>query len=96
MEGDRKAFSEETSTKLAKQRSVINALQKEKESLLTDLRVAMSESNRRKDVEVSGQMNNLLDDYGNFDALLKKEKAHLDEVNKQITKVVGLFLMIFA
>ncbi|KAF5286951.1 hypothetical protein FQR65_LT12410 [Abscondita terminalis] len=87
MEGDRKAFSDETNTKLAKQRKVILALKKEQHELLTDLKVATSLSNKRKDLRASAEVNQMLDEHENYTALIDKEKSHLNEVNKQIQRL---------
>ncbi|KAK4878234.1 hypothetical protein RN001_010740 [Aquatica leii] len=87
MEGDRKAFSEETNTKLAKQRRVISALKKEQNELLTNLKVATSEANKRKDRKASANVNHMLDDHENYTSMINKEKSRLNEVNKQIQKL---------
>lgn len=87
MESDRKAFAEETSIKVAKQRQVINTLKKEQLELLTDLRVTLCNSNKRKDLKLTSEFNELLDNNETYDSTIFKEKTHLEEINKQILKV---------
>lgn len=87
MESDRKAFSEDTNIKLAKQKNLIEALKSDKENLLIDLKITTSKYNKRKDEEVKSHLNALLDDHDNYEATIKEQKVHLHEINKQIKKV---------
>ncbi|XP_031330511.1 coiled-coil domain-containing protein 63 [Photinus pyralis] len=87
MECDRKAFSEETNTKLAKQRKVIAALKKEQAELLTDLKAAASDSNKRKDRKMTAKVNRLLDEHENYTRLIAREKSRLQDVSREIRKL---------
>ncbi|KAF5287633.1 hypothetical protein FQA39_LY15836 [Lamprigera yunnana] len=87
MEGDRRAFSEETQTKLGKQRRMISVLRKEQSEMITDLKVATSDANKRRDQRATVQLNRMLDEHETYSDLIKKEKTNLNEVNQEIQKL---------
>lgn len=87
MEGDRLAFSEETGSKLAKQRRVIDTLRREQQNLENDLNVATSEGMKRRDDQMMARLQELLREHDLFIFDYKREKTHLNEVEYQIKKV---------
>lgn len=87
MEGDRNAFAEETNVKLSKQRSLIAALKRDKQNLVTELRLAASASNKRKDAKMTVECDKLIERHDSHDQAIKKETLHLEEIEEQIRKV---------
>ncbi|XP_018326618.1 coiled-coil domain-containing protein 63 [Agrilus planipennis] len=87
MEGDKTAFSEEAHVKLAKQRKVIKTLEKEQQNLLINLKVANSKIHKRKDLELTQKLNNLLKQHQKLSQEIFSEKSRLNEINSQIKKI---------
>lgn len=103
MEGDRTAFSEETGSKLSKQRNVIKTLKREQNSLLKDLRVATSEGMKRRDTQMMDRLQELIEQHDQYAEHVKTEKTNLNEIEFQIRKVYvckglrkfGIFILKF-
>lgn len=87
MEGDRKALFEETTNKLTKQRKIIDRLRKERDDLMTDIKVATCHNQKKKDTKATVQLEALLQRYGDVTAEYDKQKIRLDELDQQIKKV---------
>lgn len=87
MEGDRNAYTEESGIKLAKQRRVINTLTKEKNGLMNDYKIAIRDTNKRKDETNVAKINFLLDGEEDVIDKIKLIKAQIREMDYQINKV---------
>lgn len=91
MEGDRNAFAEEATVKLARQRKVISALRKEHEILLADYKIASSQANKQKDLQATKELDQKLLEYDRNIDKINKKQAELKELNLQIKKVLNVF-----
>lgn len=87
MEDDRLAFSDETKTKLEKQRKIIHQLRQEKEKLCEDINVATCKSQKRKDKKLSKQISKLLDLHEDNRERIRAGKEDIAEMEVQIKKV---------
>lgn len=83
MEGDRAAYIEEMTVKLAKQRRVIESLRKEHETLLAQHRAASRSKNGRKEKKIE----KLMKEHESYCEKLAEEKANLKETEHQIRKI---------
>ncbi|RZC40821.1 hypothetical protein BDFB_010269 [Asbolus verrucosus] len=86
MEGDRKAFLDEITNKLKKQRKIILGLKRERDELMADIKVATCDGQKRKDSDVSTKLQRLLQRHEEVVAELRKEKARSDEIGQQVKK----------
>ncbi|XP_015836480.1 outer dynein arm-docking complex subunit 1 [Tribolium castaneum] len=86
MEGDRKAFLDEVSNKLKKQRKIITRLRKERDDLMADIKVATCDGQKRKDSKISAKLELLLQKHEEIVAQVQKEKFRLEELEQQIRK----------
>ncbi|KAL3266459.1 hypothetical protein HHI36_010631 [Cryptolaemus montrouzieri] len=84
---DRATMEESGGSKLAKQRKVIDIYQRELANLTNDLNVAVSHGKKKIDNRDAHQLVELLNEYDQFSETIKFKKAHLTEVDFQITKV---------
>ncbi|XP_066149078.1 outer dynein arm-docking complex subunit 1 [Euwallacea fornicatus] len=89
MEDDRLAFSDETSTKLEKQRKIILQLREEKEKLCEDINVATCKNQKRKDKRMSKDITKLLEIYDEYQEHVRMEKEEIVEMEVQIKKLEG-------
>lgn len=87
MEGDRRAFYEETMSKLKKQRKRIESMRNEKNNLTTDIQAATSLNQKRKDYKIAIRLTSLLDRYKKTVQAIQDERVRLVEINHQIEKV---------
>nr|CAI5850235.1 unnamed protein product [Callosobruchus analis] len=87
MEEDRCAFLEETGVALAKQRSVISILLKERDALLEDAKVAGCNIHRKKDDEFTEKVAMLAGEKDEKERALREEKERLKELDEQIRKL---------
>ncbi|CAH1962896.1 unnamed protein product [Acanthoscelides obtectus] len=87
MEEDRCAFLEETGVALAKQRSIISILRKERDALLEDASVARCAIHKRKDEEFTEKVAMLASEKEEKERVLKEEKERLKELDEQIRKL---------
>ncbi|VEN61372.1 unnamed protein product [Callosobruchus maculatus] len=87
MEEDRCAFLEETGVALAKQRSVISILRKERDALLEDAKVAGCDIHRKKDEEFTEKVAMLAGEKDEKERALREEKERLKELDEQIRKL---------
>lgn len=87
MERDRKAVSEQSGGKLAKQKKVIKILRNEHKNIITNLDVATAPGKIQEDRTVVKNLTNLLNQFDDFDANIKAGKSHLNEINDQIRQV---------
>lgn len=78
--------------KLSKLGNVIRILKKEHREILTDLSVAASEHNVKKDAQTVARLNELLAEHDYFRDLIKQEKGHLNEIDDQISMVNKLLV----
>ncbi|KAF2904861.1 hypothetical protein ILUMI_01332 [Ignelater luminosus] len=85
MERDRSGYS--SGGKLAKQRRVIQILQKEQNNVLTDLNVATCSTKKKQDAEVTANLCALLGEHDSFQGMINEKKAHLHEIDIQIEMV---------
>ncbi|XP_022909909.2 coiled-coil domain-containing protein 63-like [Onthophagus taurus] len=86
LERDRK-IAQEGGNKLSKLGNVIRILKKEHHEILTDLCVAASENNLRKDALTVTKLKQLLSEHSEAKDLIKQEKGHLEEMEEQIWMV---------
>lgn len=86
MERDRSSYS--SGGKLAKQRRVIQILQKEQNNVLTDLFVATCSTKKKHDAEVTANLSSLLEEHDSFQGMINEKKAHLREIDIQIEMVL--------
>ncbi|KXJ14271.1 coiled-coil domain-containing protein 63 [Exaiptasia diaphana] len=77
MEGDRKAYSEETHNTIRKQRGAIDSLQKERNELMKYIRLAGSQQNLGKDSTNTKILNDMMDQED-------VHKADIDAVKEEI------------
>ncbi|XP_070572078.1 coiled-coil domain-containing protein 63-like [Ptychodera flava] len=84
MEGDRKAYNEETQNIIRKQKTEIEALQNEKDDITTDLKLAQSKDNAKKDRDNTRQLENLIQREDEYDALLEIEKEKIADLDMKI------------
>nr|CAH7769616.1 unnamed protein product [Callosobruchus chinensis] len=87
MEEDRCAFLEETGVALAKQRSVISILRKERDAILEDAKVAGCNIHRKKDEEFTEKVAILAGEKVEKERALREEKERLKELDEQIRKL---------
>ncbi|KAJ8911287.1 hypothetical protein NQ315_015290 [Exocentrus adspersus] len=87
MEEDRVAFSDETKSKLEKQRKIIQTLKKEKQKILEDITVATCTNQKRKDLKLTNQIYKLLEEYERYCKLVQEEKDNMKELEVQIKKL---------
>ncbi|XP_030747592.1 coiled-coil domain-containing protein 63 [Sitophilus oryzae] len=87
MEDDRKAFSEETNTKLEKQRKIIQRLKDERAKLYEDINIATCDNQRRKDEKLSKDIYKLLSVYDDYCEKVKVQKEDITEMDIQIKKL---------
>ncbi|XP_022905106.2 outer dynein arm-docking complex subunit 1 [Onthophagus taurus] len=87
MDGDRKAFEDEATTKLKKQRKVIELLSSDYKDLEENLRVATANFHKRKDATYSLEIQRLLEKHNRCEEMIKKETRQLKEIEHQINKV---------
>lgn len=66
---------------------MIDIFRKEQNNILTDLAVASADARKKEDEKNSKQLSKLLEDYDDFDAEIKTQKAHLNEIDAQIRRV---------
>lgn len=95
MEDDRLAFSDETKTKLEKQRKIIHQLRQEKEKLCEDINVATCKNQKRKDKKLSKQISKLLDLHEDNRERIRSGKEDIAEMEVQIKKVYLLLISRF-
>ncbi|XP_044749263.1 coiled-coil domain-containing protein 63-like [Coccinella septempunctata] len=84
---DRETIEESGGSKLAKQRKVIDIYQRELANLTNDLNVAISDGKKKIDKQDAHQLVELLNEYDKFSESIRFKKAHLSEIDYQITKV---------
>ncbi|CAG9770746.1 unnamed protein product [Ceutorhynchus assimilis] len=87
MEDDRIAFSDETSSKLEKQRKIIQQLREEKAKLCEDINVAACRNQKRRDQKMSEEIYNLMDLHEEYRAKVRAEKEEIVEMDVQIRKL---------
>ncbi|XP_018573312.1 coiled-coil domain-containing protein 63-like [Anoplophora glabripennis] len=87
MEEDRVAFSDETRSKLEKQRGIIQSLRNEKQKVLEDITVATCANQKRKDLKLTNHIYKLLEDYDRYCRLVEEEKDNMGELEVQIKKL---------
>ncbi|KAI4467547.1 hypothetical protein MML48_2g00018177 [Holotrichia oblita] len=92
LERDRNIMSRSVGGKLSKLGNVIRILKKEHREILTDLSVAASEHNVKKDAQTVARLNELLAEHDYFRDLIKQEKGHLNEIDDQISMVNKLLV----
>lgn len=86
MEGDRKAFSDEISSKLKKQKKIIVRLKIEKENILEDIKIATCADQKKQDVKISVIVKKLIQKHNNIIEEIQKIKIRLEEIDQQIKK----------
>ncbi|XP_067659008.1 coiled-coil domain-containing protein 63-like [Haliotis asinina] len=84
MEGDRAAYTEESTNMIRKQRAEMNQLEKEKQELLKELRLAESRSNQIRDEEHTDTLVTLVEAKDDCDVEIKEEKQHHVELDAKI------------
>ncbi|XP_031560443.1 coiled-coil domain-containing protein 63-like [Actinia tenebrosa] len=84
MEGDRKAYSEESQNTIRKQRAAIEALQKENEELMKDNRLAGSEQNINKDAVNTDTLHEKLNEEDTLREELQAVKDDINDLSNQI------------
>lgn len=77
--------------KLAKQRKVLQILQKEESNVLTDLFVATCSTKKTQDDVRTAKLVALLEENDQFDFQIEEKTAHLSEIDTQIVKVRANF-----
>lgn len=87
MEGDRIAYAEESGSSLGKQRKLIKILTRERNNLLNDYRVVVSENHKRKDDAAVARINFLIVEHEKLKETIKQIKLDMDEIDYQIAKV---------
>ncbi|GJQ76414.1 hypothetical protein Trydic_g2129 [Trypoxylus dichotomus] len=87
LERDRNIMSQSVGGKLSKLGNVIRILKKEHREVLTDLSVAASDNNVKRDARTVSRLNELLAEHDYFKDLIKQEKGHLNEIDGQISMV---------
>ncbi|XP_014665796.1 PREDICTED: coiled-coil domain-containing protein 63-like [Priapulus caudatus] len=83
MEGDRKAYCEESQNIVRKQRFAIEQLEKEKEEYETNLRLAESEQNEAQDHRNTQRLGSLLKDHDGYREAINAEKQVITEHDQQ-------------
>ncbi|KAJ8321073.1 hypothetical protein KUTeg_002660 [Tegillarca granosa] len=84
MEGDRKAYTEESQNVIRKQRSEISQLEAEKQDLLKELRLAESRSNQCMDEDNTDTLVTLVEAKDDYDADIEQEKKNIIELDAKI------------
>ncbi|XP_048249157.1 coiled-coil domain-containing protein 63-like [Haliotis cracherodii] len=84
MEGDRAAYTEESTNMIRKQKSEMNQLEKEKQELLKELRLAESRSNQIRDEEHTDTLVTLVEAKDDCDLEIKEEKQNHVELDAKI------------
>ncbi|KAK9870890.1 hypothetical protein WA026_009846 [Henosepilachna vigintioctopunctata] len=84
---NRETLEESGGSKLAKQRKVIDIYKRELANITNDLNVAVSEGKKNIDKGHAKQLVELLNEYDQFSDSIRMKKAHLSEIDYQITKI---------
>lgn len=87
MEDDKIAFLEDVSSRLEKQRKIINGLEKERNNIAEDINVVTCKKQSRNDETVCQKIFQLLEDFGKCKSVIRRDKDDLKELEVQIKKV---------
>ncbi|XP_039274347.2 coiled-coil domain-containing protein 63-like [Styela clava] len=84
MEGDRKAYCEESQNIIRKQRAQISALQEEREDIQTNLILAQSMQNNKNDNSNMDELRNLLSEQDAYEKMIQEESMSIRNLDKEI------------
>ncbi|XP_078682326.1 coiled-coil domain-containing protein 63-like isoform X2 [Branchiostoma floridae x Branchiostoma belcheri] len=84
MEGDRKAYCEESQNIIRKQKAMIEALQAEQTEIKTDLTLAESRQNQIKDGDNTHSLKDLVESKDSYEDLIAEEKQTIAELDAKI------------
>ncbi|XP_076821624.1 coiled-coil domain-containing protein 63-like [Clavelina lepadiformis] len=84
MEGDRKAYCEESQNRIRRQRDQIASLQEEREEIQTNLLLARSAQNTKKDSNNVDELHNLLSEQDCYEQMIKEENSSIQALNGEI------------
>lgn len=87
MEGDRRAYAEESNNILRKKMSEKEALVSENEEIRTVLRLSQSEKNETKDTENTNRLMELLDNLDSFNTQAEQEVKRIAELDAEVARV---------
>ncbi|XP_033761786.1 coiled-coil domain-containing protein 63-like [Pecten maximus] len=87
MEGDRRAYAEESNNILRKKMSEKEALVSENEEIRTVLRLAQSEKNENMDTENTNRLMELLDNLDSFNNQAEQEVKRIAELDAEVARV---------
>ncbi|RDD40524.1 Coiled-coil domain-containing protein 63 [Trichoplax sp. H2] len=87
MEGDRKAYSEESQNLIRKQRASILALQKENEMLMKDFKIAAGKQKEAVDNDYIDRIRQELSKEDEFQEMIKEEKDLLNQLTGEVKAV---------
>ncbi|XP_060078678.1 coiled-coil domain-containing protein 63-like [Ylistrum balloti] len=87
MEGDRRAYAEESNNILRKKMSEKEALVAENEEIRTVLRLAQSEKNESMDIENTNRLMELIDNLDSFNNQAEQEVKRIAELDAEVARV---------
>lgn len=87
MDGDRKAFEEDSTAQLKRQGRVLYILRQENAEIKKNLELAASKGNRKRDAEYTYEIHRLLRDNGKYKEAIRKQRNDLKEIEYQVKKV---------
>jgi len=87
MEGDRKAYCEETQNSIRKQKTSIEQLKREEQELIKELNLAKSVQNKLKDKGTVDKLKNLKDKEAEYIQQIESEKEKIKDFDAQIRKM---------
>ncbi|XP_078488912.1 axonemal p66.0 [Ciona intestinalis] len=87
MDGDRKAYCEESQNIIRRQRAQIASLQEEREEIQTNLLLAQSAQNTKKDSSNMEELCNLLSEQDSYEGLIKEETEAVRALDAEIRQI---------
>jgi len=87
MEGDRKAYCEETQNSIRKQKTSIEQLKREEQELIKELNLAKSVQNKLKDKGTVDKLKNLKEKEAEYIQQIESEKEKIKDFDAQIRKM---------
>ncbi|XP_046575038.1 coiled-coil domain-containing protein 63-like [Haliotis rubra] len=87
LEGDRRAYTEETCNVLMKQKSVIRALQQENGEMTTVLRLSQSDRNEMKDEDNTSRLQELTEAVDTFSSQCDTEHSKIAQLHSELVRV---------
>ncbi|XP_033098610.1 coiled-coil domain-containing protein 63-like [Anneissia japonica] len=87
LENDRKAYFEESQNLVRKQKVHLESLKEESKEIETNLQLASSVTNEKKDRAYSEKIHSLVDDHDEYLNLIEMEKKSIKELDKEILTI---------